>query len=302
VARLSQRSQPVEPDTPPEGAYISGQQKLHWLAGQLGQRDALIAQELERTRETISLTQVDVIVLTATDLETRALEKVFQTAGFSPTTIFARVNTYSLYGPIGGATVAHVRCNMGSGGAGGAAMTVGDAIADLRPWAVIAVGIAFGIDEDKQPIGQLLLSAKLSAYELQRVGEGEDGQLQIIDRGDSVPGSPTLLGRFRDSHLEQIGIDVKPGEVLSGEKLIDNADFKAALLARYTDAIGGEMEGAGVLAASYRNTVDWLVVKSVCDYAQNKGQDKKIRQEKASAVAATAFFQVLTKGALARRP
>ncbi|MBY8854015.1 hypothetical protein K7G98_39625, partial [Saccharothrix sp. MB29] len=91
-------------------------------------------------------------------------------AGHPGSAEFGPVNTYWRYGPIAGATVAHVRCTMGSGGTGGSSLTVTDAIRDLRPTCIIGVGIAFGIDRETQPIGQLLLSQKLSAYELQRVG------------------------------------------------------------------------------------------------------------------------------------
>ena len=47
---------------------------------------------------------------------------------------------------------------------------VDKAIRALRPGAVIAVGIAFGVSERDQSIGDLLLSKQLRLYDLQRAG------------------------------------------------------------------------------------------------------------------------------------
>jgi nucleoside phosphorylase len=61
------------------------------------------------------------------------------------------------------------------------------------------------------------------------------------------------------------------------------------------------MEGAGILAAAERKHVPWLIVKAVCDYALNKGIDKKARQHEAAQAAARAVVHVLTTGAFAQR-
>jgi nucleoside phosphorylase len=58
--------------------------------------------------------------------------------------------------------------------------------------------------------------------------------------------------------------------MLSGEKLIDDPAFKARLLALEPEAIGGEMEGSGILDACLRNTTRWIIVKGICDWAENK--------------------------------
>ena len=40
------------------------------------------------------------------------------------------------------------------------------------------------------------------------------------------------------------------------------------------------MEGTGVYAAAYRNKVDWILVKAICDWADgNKDQEKEVRQK-----------------------
>lgn len=246
--------------------------------------------------------RADVVVLTTTPVEAAALERALSSVGAHRREVaYGDTNTYALHQPVADTIVAHVRCSMGTSDAGGSALTVSAAIADLEPWAVLAVGIAFGADAEKQALNDLLLSEKLTAYELRRLGTAEDGSPLNRERGPTVPSSPALLGRFRDSHLEDIGIRVHPGQLLSGEKLVDNEAQKADLLQRFPDAIGGEMEGAGLFAASHRAAVEWLVVKAVCDHGQDKGTNKEVRQLEAADVAARAFATVLRQGGLRPR-
>jgi nucleoside phosphorylase len=245
--------------------------------------------------------QADVVLVTVNEIETKLLKDTFEFAGYPERVQWGPVNTYGLFGSISGATIAHVRCTMGSGGQGGSTLTIIDAIRDLRPSSVIGVGVAFGIDETTQPIGQLLLSQKITSYELQRIGTDADGSMVATQRGPTVESSPRLLGRFRDGHLGRLGIDILSGEILSGEKLIDNPRFKQILLDRFPEAIGGEMEGAGVQAASGRSGVDWIIVKAVCDYAEHKSYRTQERQLAAAQNAARAVLAVVEQGGLSRQ-
>jgi nucleoside phosphorylase len=245
--------------------------------------------------------RADVLVLTVTEVETSELRQSLLAAGAQERVVHGSSNTYRLYEKVAGTAVAHVRCSMGSAAAGGSTLTVAAAIAELRPWAVVAVGIAFGVDEQEQPLSSVLLSETLTTYESQRLGEDEGGGLVIRERGHTVPGSPTLLARFRDGLPGSVGVRVIPGQILSGEKLVDNASEKARLLARFPDAVGGEMEGSGVFAASHRSAVEWLVVKAVSDHGASKRVDKAARQQAAAAAAADSFAAVLRQGGLRRR-
>jgi hypothetical protein len=80
---------------------------------------------------------------------------------------------------------------------------------------------------------------------------------------------------------------------LSGEKLIDDPDFKAELFDQYPQAIGGEMEGAGLVAAALRGGVPWLLVKAVCDWGDGKKHSK--HQPLAAAAAVSLSHHVLSQ-------
>jgi nucleoside phosphorylase len=301
AARVAERLTPPARGQPPEEAVQRAQSRLLWLADRLGELDPLTRIYLDESRRLISMPNIDVLLVTVNDIETNELTAALEGAGYRARIEMGPVNTYWVYGPVGNAVVAHVRSGMGSSGQGGSTLTTIDAIRDLHPGAILGVGVAFGIDPDQQPIGQLLLSERLTEYERAKIGVGPSGQTIVLHRGASTEASPRLVGRFRDARLAGLGIDVQAGEMLSGEKLIDNTGFKSALLDRFPEAIGGEMEGAGVQAASGREGTEWLVVKAVCDYAQEKNFDRTRRQKLAASQAAKAVVRVLEQGGLKRK-
>ena len=241
----------------------------------------------------------DLVLVTVNPIETEELKKALIAAVGKPWRVYGKINTYSIYPTIGDTTVATVRSSIGSRGASGASLTVYDAVDELRPWGVVAVGIAFGFDEARQPIGQLLLSAQLTDYEMRRAGTSGRGTRLDVHRGPTNDAPPRLLGRFRDGGLDDdLAMDVKAGEMLTGDKLVDNLNFRDALRAEFPEAIGGEMEGAGVQAAAHRQGTEWLVAKAVCDYGANKSEQKSARQRIAACKSAAAVVHLLGQGAL----
>jgi nucleoside phosphorylase len=187
---------------------------------------------------------------------------------------------------------------MGSGVVGGMQQTVDKAIRSLEPGFVIAVGVAFGVDDCKHAIGDILVSTRLHNYELQRAGsEG-----QIICRGARPDASSQLVNFFRTfKAMSWSGAPVTLGVLLSGEKLVDDLDYRKHLQSFASDAIGGEMEGAGLYVAGYDHKVDWIVVKAICDFADGKKKvDKTAKQTLAATNAAKFVVQALRYVALKR--
>lgn len=256
--------------------------------------------------------KADVLLVTVTEVEALAVFAELQARlGRPMSRFFVGGKVYYDLGPIGGAGVAMVQSEMGAGGLGAALLTVQQAISDLAPAAIIMVGIAFGVDEARQRIGDLLVARQLLLYESQRVGRGQDGSVEIQFRGDRPPASPLLLDRFRSGILDWQppagGAGQPPqvhfGPVISGEKLVDHQGFRDGLLRAAPDAIGGEMEGAGLYVAAHTRKVDWILVKAICDWADGfKAQDKAARQRLAARNAAHFVFHVLQLGGWASSP
>ncbi|MEV3901756.1 hypothetical protein AB0K11_05475 [Mycobacterium sp. NPDC050551] len=283
-----------------EQRWQSAEARLDWLAQSITELNKDVGIKLEMARSDFSMTRADVVLMTVNDIETAAIRSALESRGLTGQIHNGRTNVYWLYGPVGNATVALLRSSMGSGGPGGSGLTARDAVEDVNAGALISIGVAFAMDE-KQPIGQVLISERLATYELSKIGTAESGQKIVVNRGSEAYGATRLLSRFRDSRLEDIGIEVKTGLILSGEKLLDNREFRDELKSRYPEAIGGEMEGSGILSTGSRENVEWLVVKAVCDYAHNKGKDKDERQQVAAKACARAVLHVLEQGGLPRR-
>ncbi|NER96381.1 MAG: hypothetical protein F6J86_21485 [Symploca sp. SIO1B1] len=231
--------------------------------------------------------KADVLIVTVTKVESQAVIKAFeQEANHQVTQKSICDRVYFDLGTVNGARVFLTQSEMGSSGLNGSSQTVAKGIDALSPLAVIMVGIAFGISEDKQAIGDILVTEHLRSYELQRVGK-QDNQPQINLRGDKPPASPWLLNLFKSFDLVWDGAEVRFGVVLTGEKLVDNIDFRDQLHSFEPEAIGGEMEGAGLYVACQDKKVDWILVKSICDWADgNKEQDRNNRQQTAAQNAA----------------
>ena len=239
----------------------------------------------------------DVLLVTATTVEARTLlESAFQKTTQIDKPRFLH-NTYSYLGCIGGANVYMVRSEMGIGTPGGSLLTIRNAIAEIGPKSVIMVGIAFGVDPARQQIGDVIVSTKLHYYSPDRVGSAPDGSLRVIPRGSLVDATGWIIGRLRESADHWKGGAVKFGLLLSGESLVDNLQFRNQILARTEEALGGEMEGAGLYAAAWDTQVSWVVVKSICDWADgNKARDADARQRLAASAACSFVLDSIMRG------
>jgi nucleoside phosphorylase len=305
LLRLSVRARP-EIDVyrlPPADGFVAAAANAERI-GRLLMRVPALGAVLEETRPLFfPPPRADVVLVVATDIEYDSVVKVFDANGYPVRrTEFSDVNIYEMFGAIAGADIALLRCSMGAGGPGGAALTVAEAIDHLHPTSVIMAGIAFGIDPTQQSIGQVLVSTRVFDYELRREGTDVAGRLLSVDRGARPEASPRLLSRFRGAHLAAYEIASTEGLLLSGDKLVDNVDYRDQLTALAPDAIGGEMEGFGVYSAAARRNVDWVVVKAICDWADGRKRvRKKARQNDAASRSAEAVLRTLERGGFVPR-
>ena len=238
--------------------------------------------------------KADTLLVTMTPVETRAVLDAFQaaTGRAAALKLDPGLPCHDL-GEVGGSRVVLVQSEMGTSGPGGSLLTVSEAIRALEPAAVIMTGIAFGMDPSRQAIGDILVSENLRPYEHQRVGTAA-GQPRVILRSDRPHAATALLRRCKAAQYSWTGAKLRFGLVLSGEKLVDNLAFREELRALEPEALGGEMEGAGLYAACQDAKVDWILVKAICDWADGqKENDRPARQKLAADNAARFVLHVL---------
>lgn len=246
------------------------------------------------------LDSLNLLILTANGIETFHVKQVLKPLdGYEDVLKISHgLQTYFI-GTFGQYAAIHVQCgDMGNMRAAASFPTAMNAIEDWRPKVVIMIGVAMGVNEEKQNIGDVLVSETIAPYEIQRLST--DG---INQRNEIIPPGPILLNRFKNvtGWLNSINDDntmakILNGQILSGEKLIDNKRERTKILKRFQNAIGAEMEGAGIYAACRNKQInEWILVKGICDYGDgNKNVDKEKRQNIAAQSATSLCLKVFS--------
>lgn len=240
------------------------------------------------------------LFITTTDVEADALFSVMTPLPNKNEVIKVAIGNHTYYlGIIGHYPVVHVQCDsMGMINPGASITTTYDAISQWKPIAVIIVGVAFGINQKKQRIGDVLVSHSIIDYESAKISiHGKEY------RNHNVISGTILFDRFKNMrtwsfHLPR-GYQAKPifGSILSGEKLVDNLNFLDELKESFPTAIGGEMESYGVFSACKNAGIsEWIMVKGICDWANGqKSIQKDSRQQLAAKSAASLCFSVFSE-------
>lgn len=174
---------------------------------------------------------------------------------------------------------------------GASILSISNAIDAFNPDAVILMGVAFGSDDRKsdwQTIGDVLVSKTVTDYESGIIREGtllSDGT--ISEAGKFLISTFNTFSRTWRFDIGEQQAKCFLGNILSGDKFVDDHKFKAQLSERYPLAYGGEMEGRGAYAACRdRGLNEWIIVKGICDWgdgntSQNKQENQKVASESA---------------------
>lgn len=236
----------------------------------------------------------DVVIITATSVELQAVLKLLDPYPGQEQIlrIYAKSGTYYC-GKLGRHNTIVTKCRMGAVDEGASTLATNQALDMWNPKAVIMVGIAFGKCPTEQKIGDVLVASEIIFYERQRHGK------EITPRGSIPPSDGTLLNRFENAYEWQFVLPngklskIIPSPILSGEKLVDDPEFKAMLFKQFPQAKGGEMEGSGLCAAARESRTPWILVKSICDWGD--GTKHKKHQPLAAAAAADLVHYVLSQ-------
>jgi nucleoside phosphorylase len=249
-------------------------------------RDSPAARGRSRTMTDAQSWKGKYLIMTATDSEDHALRTEFSTRGFT-TPIIQNTERFSYveYFRSGIGRIYHVRTSAGSGGASGAFIMGKNAIDLLKPEYVISVGVCFGLREDKQCIGDVVISEYVHDYERLRLSTTD-----FQDRGATREAGPVLLSRARASLAIWNGATVHIGTVVSGEKLVDNREFRDFLRRLTPTSIAGEMEAWGLSAVCHETSKQFIMVKGICDWGMNKTSSQ---QDLAAANACKFVFEAL---------
>jgi nucleoside phosphorylase len=274
------------------GSAIQGPQSAGSLAERLNasmKRTAARNLEFAKAMQTTGVDQrkePTIAVFTATDLEDEIFKASAPIHGFKPVgpMVYAGFSA-GLYKNGASLNLLHIRTSAGSSGSHGSAR-IAELVGDqINPDLAVAVGIAFGANENKQSAGDVLVGEHIVSYEKSKV---ESGAFQ--HRGDKIPCEPQLVSYSRYYDLQRPGFKLHVGGILSGDKLVNDEEFKSMLLAIDPKAVGGEMEGAGLAQAFHIKGVPLGMIKGIADWGMQKDDTA---QRKAAQNAFRLFFDAI---------
>lgn len=216
--------------------------------------------------------QCDILLFVATQTEEEQLLAVAAGMGINVETRSSSLGDYYHLGRIGDTNVNAVKMEMGPLSHGGSA-SVGILYQQATTaTGIIQVGMAFGVDRERQVIGGVLVSTALLPYDARDVNTEGDDYVFDYGRVKRHPAKESLV-RLLKSESARGGYDypVEFGELLSGAARIWSRPYLAELLRLVPGVkdgiIGGEMEGVGLLSIAPRKKPLWVVVKGICDFA-----------------------------------
>jgi len=249
----------------------------------------LPVETLSQTASAHSSNSAPLLLISVTDMEVRAV--LSMVPGVLSSVIGNR--TYYDLGVIGETRTYLVQA-MGMGPSG-VRSCIEDGIRVLAPCALILVGIAFGLQPERQQIGDILLSRQVQDYDPQRWGIGPDQEVVIFGRGNRVAATEWLLDRFTAGKYRWTGTaQIQTGLLLSGSLLVDHPQVCDRLRHLAPEALGGEMEAATLCDLAQRHHVSWIVVKAISDHADGtKRQHEQEHQRLAAEQAAQFVLHVI---------
>lgn len=210
----------------------------------------------------------NVLYVVATPTELKKVTDYYKSKGVQLNRITEKSHTYWDLGIIRHNHVYLVKCEMGAKKPNASILTINDAINYLNPDYIIMVGIAFALWEKKLKTGDVMVATELLDY-----GSIKKSNGKTIERGQRIVADKTLLDRFTNAIVDWNGVDIRFGLIITNDVLCDDESLVNNLRSRFPDAMGGEMEGCGLLANSQ---TPWILVKAVCDYGYHKGDEAQV--------------------------
>lgn len=211
--------------------------------------------------------------------------------------------TFYNVGKFGNYDVVHFELiNQGSIKADASILAIYEAIEAWHPDAVIIIGIAFGKDNDdisepRQHIGDVLISKMVADYESEKIKDGmQQSEGFVSESGRHLISVFQHYSKNWNYVIQERKVEVIMGLILSGDKVVDDKEFKERLFSNFPRAIGGEMEGRGAYSACRRKGIDeWIIVKAICDWGVSKEGNKDENQIIASESAVSFLRYVFSK-------
>ena len=158
--------------------------------------------------------------------------------------------------------------------------------AEINAQYVIAIGICYGMKEDKTALGDVIVAESIMDTSSRRAA------------GDELPARPQeykcgkkLYTTFKKNQGFELGkkdsyVIIHCGTVVSENTLVASQKYKEGILEQIPQALGGEMEGVGLMTAAGKGKYEGIVIKAIADWGNEKKEPYRKWQEFAAVGAA----------------
>jgi adenosylhomocysteine nucleosidase len=187
-----------------------------------------------------------------------------------------RVGTFYMLGQLGSNRVIAARTRTGAHDYKGSATQTFLFQTYSTAKSYVQLGMAFGVSPGLQRVGDILVAKSLFPYDRREVYLTRDGIVYQYEYAKRRNCNRTLLRIFQRAaeQIRQFRSRVHFGMLLSGGARIYSPGFRDRLIRWVPQkpdhpVVGGEMEGVGLLAGSNPDNPSWIVVKGICDFADN---------------------------------
>jgi nucleoside phosphorylase len=182
-------------------------------------------------------------------------------------------------------------------------------VRQIDPHYALIVGMCYGLKPDRQHLGDVLVSEKITDLDLGKLVDppSGDGPAVEVPRGESVNPSPMLVTAIRAARREwsrtRPDVPVEVGLMLSWGKLVNHEPTVQRLRVEHPDAIGAEMEGAGFYAATRAGRVEGVLIKAICDWGHHRDPETlEVAKRSAARNSAEFVMHLVLVGIFARSP
>jgi nucleoside phosphorylase len=231
--------------------------------------------------------QCDILLFFTTSSEQEALKKAAKANGIRfAKRVHSKLGEYFEMGQVGDHDIIAIRTTMGPFSFQGSAAKGIFATIVTGATSIIQVGMAFGAKPETQNLGDVLISSSIIPYDRRSI-RADDALGYVIDYSEAEPhvASESLLERFISEIENPIRRDfnIHVGAMLSGGARISSSKFRDDLIKQVPTGpegavgsdpesiIGGDMEGVGLLSISQNPA--WIVVKGICDFAEDHREE-----------------------------
>lgn len=260
---------------------------------------AATAEERQFVDEVTAILRRPLLLLfVVTDVEERAvLTAAGQVKpGLTVSLDHRREHTVLRLGEFGSCDVILARSGAGPYSPRGLMLTADALIRDLRPDYVLLTGICFGLKEDEQHLGDVVIANQARDIDHRKLNEESDA---VVDqaRGDRTGPTATFYSRVVGGAAVWGGeVAVHVGPVVASGTLVDSPTRRSEIKAAHPDAVAGDMESHVFAAVAQRRKVEWCAVRGISDWGMHKNSE---HQAQAAQNAASLIFAVVGSGALA---